>query len=133
MTAVDSSIVVAAFSSWHEDNERSLRVLAKRPELPSHVAIESYSVLTRLPQPNRAPPGLVNEFMKYHFPEPVLSLPPSLYASLLELASDEAILGGSVYDALIAATALHAGATLITLDRRAARTYQLVGVTYELV
>ncbi|MFV1981325.1 MAG: type II toxin-antitoxin system VapC family toxin [Rhodothermia bacterium] len=133
MTAVDSSIVVAAFASWHEAHETALVALSKRPKLPSHVAIESYSVLTRLPPPNRAPAPLVNQFLKHHFPEPTLSLPPSLYASLLELASDEAILGGSIYDALIAATALHSGATLYTLDRRAARTYQLVGVTYELV
>ena len=133
MTTVDSSVVVAAFASWHEKHEQALATLARRPKLPSHVAIESYSVLTRLPQPNRAPARLVTEFLKYHFPEPVLSLPPSLYASLLELAADEAILGGSIYDALIAATALHSGATLVTMDRRAARTYQLVGVTYELV
>ncbi len=105
MTAVDSSIVVAAFSSWHEDHQRSLLALTNHPKLPAHVAVESYSVLTRLPRPNRAPAGLVNEFMKHHFPEPVLSLPASLYASLLELAADEAILGGSIYDALIAATA----------------------------
>ena len=37
------------------------------------------------------------------------------------------LIGGAVYDALIAATAREAGATLLTLDARAVRTYRAVG------
>ena len=39
----------------------------------------------------------------------------------------------TVYDALIAATVRHAGARLLTRDRRAANTYERFGVEYELL
>lgn len=39
---------------------------------------------------------------------------------------------GSVYDGLIAATAAHNGAILLTADRRAARTYAALGAKFEL-
>ena len=41
--------------------------------------------------------------------------------------------GGAVYDALIAVTAERHGATILTLDGRAARTYELCGVTFDLL
>jgi predicted nucleic acid-binding protein len=41
--------------------------------------------------------------------------------------------GGSVYDALIAATAKHAGAVLHTRDRRAVRTYERIGARFVLL
>ncbi len=39
----------------------------------------------------------------------------------------------SLQDALVAATALETAATLLTRDRRAARTYEAVGVDSELL
>jgi predicted nucleic acid-binding protein len=41
--------------------------------------------------------------------------------------------GGSIYDALIAATARHAGATLLTRDERARSVYERMQVAFELV
>lgn len=41
--------------------------------------------------------------------------------------------GGAIYVALVAATALHARATLLTRDRRAAATYEAVGADFELI
>ena len=133
MTAVDSSVVVAAFASWHEAHQRALSALARKPRLPAHAAIESYSVLTRLPPPNRVPAKLVSEFLKSRFPDPQAVLPRTKYGPLLEFAAKHEITGGAVYDALVAATALVAKATLLTLDERATRTYDLIGVKYELV
>jgi predicted nucleic acid-binding protein len=43
------------------------------------------------------------------------------------------LIGGAVFDGLIAATARDAEATLLTLDQRAARTYQAVGAAFELL
>ena len=48
-------------------------------------------------------------------------------------AADTGLAGGAIYDALIAATARHAGATLLTRDRRARPVYERVGVRHELV
>ena len=41
--------------------------------------------------------------------------------------------GGAIYDALVGASAAYAGATLLTLDRRAVRAYEAVGVDFRLL
>ena len=133
MIAVDTSVVVAGFASWHEAHESAAAVLTKGPRLPAHVALESYSVLTRLPPPHRPAADLVGEFLRARFPDPLLTLPGGKQASLLTHAIAEGIVGGAIYDALIAATARHAGATLLTRDRRAIPVYETIGVAYELV
>ncbi len=58
-------------------------------------------------------------------------LPPAHHLVLLARLAGEGIRGGAVYDALIGATALHHGATLLTMDRRARTTYDVVGAAYE--
>lgn len=67
------------------------------------------------------------------FQWPPLVLSADGYDDLLDLAAEEDIVGGAVYDGLVAATAREAGATLLTRDRRAAVTYQLLGVDYRLI
>lgn len=51
MTAVDTSLVVAAFASWHERHEAARRAMDGGVRLIEHCALETYSVLTRLPAP----------------------------------------------------------------------------------
>jgi predicted nucleic acid-binding protein len=97
------------------------------------VALESYSVLTRLPPPHRVAAGLVGEFLAATFREPALTLPSRQQTSLVELAIGEGVTGGGIYDALVAATAKHAGATLLTRDHRAVPVYEVVGAAYELL
>lgn len=131
MIAVDTSVVVAAFASWHEGHASAAEVLTRTPRIPAHVAIESYSVLTRLPPPHRAPAAVVQAFLAARFGEVPLVLPPAEHMRLIELASREGLTGGAVYDALIAATVLHAGARLVTRDQRARVVYDRVGVPYD--
>ena len=133
MMAIDTSLVVAAFASWHEAHEAGLEALAKEPRIPSHVYLESYSVLTRLPPPHRASPEIVCEYLALRFPQEPLSLPPRAHRELLEIAARLGISGGSIYDAQIAFAAKLAGATLLTRDRRALATYGKIGVRHELV
>jgi hypothetical protein len=52
---------------------------------------------------------------------------------ILGVLADQLIVGGAVYDALIGATALAAGCTLVTFDERAARTYRAVGCSIEVL
>ncbi len=96
------------------------------------MAIESFSVLTRMPPPRRARPAFVRAFLDDHLHDSPFALPASGYRELLDEAGRSGIAGGAVYDALIALTARHAGATLITLDLRAARTYRAVGAEFRL-
>jgi hypothetical protein len=62
MRAVDSSVVIAAFATWHEHHAIARKAMAGRPRLVAHAAVESYSVLTRLPPPHRAHPSIVHAF-----------------------------------------------------------------------
>ena len=133
MIAVDTSVVVAGFASWHEGHEPAAAALARRPRVPAHVLVEAYSVLTRLPPPHRAPGDLVVTFLAERFPEAPLVLPARAHLELIRAAARSGLAGGSIYDALIAATARHAGATLLTRDERARSVYDRMQVQYEIV
>ena len=133
MIAVDSSVVVAGFASWHDAHAPAREALGRKPRLPAHVALESFSVLTRLPPPHRFAAGLVEALLAAHFPEPPLGLPGRQQTALIQLAVKAGVTGGAIYDALVAATAKQAGATLLTRDKRARTIYEVVGVSFEFV
>ncbi len=131
MRAVDSSVVIAAFASWHEHHAIARKAMAARPRLIAHAAVESYSVLTRLPPPHRASPGIVHAFITGRFSEPFLTLSETGYQELLATVAAGQIVGGPAYDALIAFTAAEHNATLMSLDQRAAATYETIGAQVE--
>ena len=129
----DTSLVVVAFATWHEHHASARRVLDGGVRLIEHCALETYSVLTRLPPPHRAPTSIVVSFLEGRFPRPWLSLPASDHQGLLRQATENDITGGALYDALVAATVKHAGATLVTRDRRAVRIYEALGASFRLL
>lgn len=129
MRAVDTSVVVAAFSSWHEQHDAARRALDTGPGIASHSLIESYSVLTRLPAPFRAPGDLVGRFLLDRFPDGGLHPGDDVITTLM--AAD--VVGGAAYDGLIALVARSHGATLLSLDRRAAATYGRLGVAFAIL
>ena len=133
MIAADTSVVVAGFASWHEGHAAARAALTNTVRLPAQVALEAYSVLTRLPPPHRATASIVSAFLQKRFPDPYLSLPASDHRNLLREASERDIMGGALYDALVAATARLAGATLLTRDRRAVRVYEALGTPFRMV
>lgn len=133
MIAVDTSVLVAAFAAWHEAHNLAITALARAPRLPVHVLLETFSVLTRLPPPHRAPAQLVDAFFQEHLRQRPLTLPAGEQRALVSLAVKAGLAGGAIYDALVGATAKHAGASLLTRDRRALSTYDAVGVRYELL
>jgi predicted nucleic acid-binding protein len=128
LKAADTSVVVAAFASWHETHEAARRALDGGLRLPEHCALETYSVLTRLPAPHRAPGDVVRDFIKARFPGPFLRLGPAAYRAFLLGLWEREVAGGAAYDALVAATAAGNSAELVTCDRRAAVTYERYGV-----
>jgi predicted nucleic acid-binding protein len=131
--AADSSVVVAAFASWHEQHELARRLLDGGLRLVEHCALESYSVLTRLPPPHRVAGELVREFLAARFPQPLLRLSPQAFRGFLFDLPDRGVAGGSSYDALVAATAASHGAELVSCDRRAAPVYERYGVRTHLL
>jgi predicted nucleic acid-binding protein len=131
--AVDTSVVVAAFATWHDRHAAARAVVDSGARLVAHCAMESYSVLTRLPPPHRAPADVVSEFLATRFSDSWLALPSKSCVNLISRLAATGIVGGSTYDALVGATAAHSGATLATCDSRALRIYDAVGAKYRLV
>jgi predicted nucleic acid-binding protein len=129
----DSSIAIAAFGRWHEHHRQAVEAVAREPRLVAHAGVEAYSVLTRLPDPFRADPRLTIEYLAKNFPAPRLTLDEESQAKAPEVMQAAGVTGGAVYDGLVALTADRAGATLLSLDRRAARTYDRLAVDYELL
>lgn len=133
MIAADTSVAVAAFASWHQSHKVAARALRPGTRLIAQCAIETYSVLTRLPPPHRAPADVVWEFLAERFPEAYLVLDSAPLKALLKKLPGLGISGGAAYDAVVGATAAHAGATLLSFDRRAAGTYQRSGCDVKLL
>jgi predicted nucleic acid-binding protein len=127
LIALDSSVVVAAFASWHRLHNEAREVVAGA-RLPAHAAVEAYSVLTRLPAPHRAAPDVARDYLR-QFPEPWLALDAGALRDLLVRLPGLGVSGGPTYDALIAETAVRAGAELVSCDQRARAVYARCGAT----
>ncbi|NJD30150.1 MAG: type II toxin-antitoxin system VapC family toxin [Chloroflexi bacterium] len=132
MNAVDSSVIIAAFSTWHGGHAAAAAALREKPHFPAHAAVEAYSVLTRLPNPFRSSPMIVHASLVENFGERSLEPRTSMLELIGELANLE-IFGGAAYDGLIGVTARDHDATLLTLDRRALATYDRLGVRTRVV
>lgn len=134
MIVLDTSAAIAAALVSHDAHERVLAVVAGewRPVL-APVAVETYSVLTRLPPPQRLSPDAAYRHLTESYLQPPLALSPAGFRRVIERARGAGIAGGAVYDAVVAAAAYEADATLLSLDRRAVRAYDAIGVRYELV
>ncbi len=133
MKAADTSLVVAAFASWHESHEAARRALDGGLLLIEHCALETYSVLTRLPPPHRASGEVVRDFLTARFPQPFLRLSEQTYKDFILGLPDHGVAGGAAYDALVAATAVGYDADLVTCDRRALPVYERYGVRTQLL
>lgn len=96
------------------------------------MALETYASLTVMPRHRRAP-AQVTEALERSFESPWLTLSAAGYESVLRLAAQARMLSGAAFDALVAATAHEHGARLYTRDRRAAQTYGIMGVEFELL
>lgn len=133
MIAADASVAIAAFAPWHERQRTAQEALGGSPAIVAHAAFETYSVLTRLPEPQRAPARLVAEQLDDLFGMRWLSLAAGALRLALMRLEQLGVSGGQTYDGLIAITAAANDAKLVTLDRRALPTYLLVGADVELV
>lgn len=132
-SAVDTSVAVAALDAGHAAHVvcRAV-VIDRRPALAGHAAFETLSVLTRMPGRLSVDTPTAVEIISRLFPE-VAWLAATDARALLARCGPSGISGGAVYDALVGEAARVSGARLFTRDQRARRTYDLLGVEYELV
>lgn len=129
---IDTSVAVALVTAGHEHHQATRKAVGSRScGLCGHAAFETFSVLTRLPPPNRRTPAAVGRLLAHNFPgSRFLSAQGArrLHSRLASLG----IAGGAVYDALVAAAAAEHGITLATRDRRAAETFRALDASFEL-
>ncbi len=128
--AVDTSVAIAALDASHGAHPACVEVVRReRPALAGHAAFELYAVLTRMPGSLAVDPGDAAALIDQVFPD-VAWLDPADAAGLRGRLPVLGILGGAVYDALVAQAARSNGCRLLTRDQRARRTYDLLGVDY---
>ena len=131
--AVDTSVAVAALDGGHAGHTACrTRVMETRAALAGHAAFETYSVLTRMPTHLQLDAPTAARVLQAAFPEHCW-LDPAESDALLSRLGPLGIVGGATYDAQVGEAARVHGRTLLTRDRRAQRTYDLLGVTYEIV
>jgi predicted nucleic acid-binding protein len=75
--------------------------------------------------------SIVHEWLEKEFADRWIGLPAGAQRLLLGRLAISGVVGGATYDALIAATALAEGATLVTADKRALATYERVGASID--
>jgi predicted nucleic acid-binding protein len=131
--AVDTSVAVAALDASHVEHAASRAVcVQRRPAMAGHALFETYSVLTRLPGVSRVDPVTATEVLQRAFPDRCF-LSARQHDDLFRRLARLNLVGGMMYDALVGEAARMADRTLMTRDRRAARTYEAVGVRLEFI
>ena len=125
-TVVDSSVLVAALASWHENHDEARVALERAMDpagglvLPADVLVETYSVLTRLPSPHLLSPANALRLLEENFANArTVALAATDVWRLLRTLAANQVAGGAVYDARIVAAAIKGGATrILTLNSR---------------
>ncbi|MBA2347655.1 MAG: PIN domain-containing protein [Solirubrobacterales bacterium] len=131
MSVCDTSIIVPALTAWHEAHEACWKALQEPNVRPAaHAVLEAFSVLTRLPEPQRVSP-VVAEALLGSLAAPVPA--PSDSREVVTTLARAGVAGGAAYDGLIALTSLAAGLPLLTRDARALPTYRRLGAAITLV
>lgn len=137
-TAVDTSVLVAAFLGWHQHHRPALAALESLLEnegeigLPAHVLFETYSVLTRLPGAQRLAPAVALEMLQKSLKgvSRLLPLAPETQWDALASVAGRLVAGGAVYDALILECVRQAGITrVVTLNGKHFERVKPPGVT----
>lgn len=131
--AADTSVAVAAVDAGHAAHvECAAEVRSRRPALAGHAAWETFSVLTRMPGALAIDPLAAWEVIERTF-HTVHWLDAKAEQALFARVAALGLTGGAVYDGLVGEAARTNGCRLLTRDLRARRTYDLLGVEFELI
>ena len=131
--AADTSISIPALLADHEAHDLAEDVLSRCEVTIAHVAVETYSVLTRLPPPHRVEPLDAASIVGARLPGAWVTLDDGACRSLPLGLAEARVAGGATYDGLIALAAREHDLELVSRDQRAARTYRALEVPFRLV
>src|ERR1043166_7499515 len=111
MIALDTSVIVAALTSWSENREAAMNAIAKSMSssggvvIPAHAMFEAFSVMTRVPPAHRLSAAEAYELLDLNFAKAkIASFPANSVWALLRKLTLADIAGGIVYDAVILAS-----------------------------
>ena len=122
----DSNCIVAAVSTWHDHHEAAFGEIDRRSVagetmvVAAHSLIESFAVLTRMPRPYRVSASAAWAIIEHGFASAeIVALDAAAHVELLRASAASGVMGGQVYDALIAACARAAGVdAILTFNAR---------------
>jgi predicted nucleic acid-binding protein len=130
---LDISAAIALVDPDHEFHSAVRAAVGNaRLGLAGHAQFETFSVLTRLPPPKRLSAANAAHLINTEFPGSRF-LSPQTQAALLAQFATTGIVGGSIYDGLVAATAREHNLTLITCDTRARNIYAALAAPHQLI
>jgi predicted nucleic acid-binding protein len=109
----DTSVLIPVFIEDHEHHERSLKVFVeadkKRDCCAAHSLAEVYATMTRLPGRHRLSGEQVLLFLENVRERlALITLSVDEYHATIKEAAERGVIGGTIYDALIARCALKA-------------------------
>lgn len=130
--ALDSSVVIPLVVATHSAHGLVTRWWRAWPAeelaLAGHAAVETFSVLTRLPGDLSLSPNDAARLLRVRLAPP-LTLGSKTQRRLVDTFAERGIVGGAVYDGLVGLVALEHGVPLATRDLRARDTYERLGVS----
>lgn len=133
MLVPDTSVLVAGADRNHRfftPAAASLAVVRSEGRLVAHTIAECVSVLTRLGVLAIGPAiTYVDQFLS----RKPIGVPRGGYRDAIAELGAGGISHGAIFDGLIAIAVRDAGDELVSLDRRAERTYQIVGAAYRIL
>ena len=128
---LDTSVSVALCSADHVAHHQVIAAIGDRAVgLAGHAWFETFSVLTRLPAPQRRPASDVLDLLKHNFPSSVF-VDAADQIRFTEELRDLPISGGAIYDGLVGLAARSSGRPLLSRDRRASATYASLEIVVE--
>jgi len=118
---LDTSCLVALFVEDHTFHHATLAGLERLRGskahfvVPCHVLLECFSVLTRMPSPHRHPPEAVERLLLDNFATDaeIPGIDRDLTWSTIRDLAAAGLIGGQVYDAVIAQSTFAAGAGVL--------------------
>lgn len=130
---VDTSVAVPLLVEASDHHNDVLAAIGEQAVgIAGHAAVETCSVLSRLPGDQRLDPATAWGMIRESFPARLWMTAHQQEATLAR-ACAAGISGGALYDALVAGAARAAGLPLITRDARALPTYAALGIEVVLV
>lgn len=95
MIAVDTSVVIAALSPWHESHHLAVDATRQQAGVPEHCLLEAYATLTRMPELLRISGETACEALLRAWGDRILTPPAHLSGALIDRLARANVVGAA--------------------------------------